>query len=49
MISQMMRREEMTGFAVTAMDWFNAYRRHKLEPMISLYNDQATLIGLTSS
>ena len=32
----------MTGFAVTAMDWLNAYKRTALEPLIRLYHHHAT-------
>jgi ketosteroid isomerase-like protein len=34
--------EAMTGFAVTAVDWLNAYRRQALEGLIHLYDDEAT-------
>jgi hypothetical protein len=36
-----MRREEMTGFAMTAIDWLNAYRRKALGPLLYLYDDEA--------
>jgi ketosteroid isomerase-like protein len=32
----------MTSFVVTAVDWFNAYRRTQLETLMSLYDDGAT-------
>jgi len=32
----------MTPFVVTAVDWFNAYRRNALETLIRLYDDDAT-------
>ena len=32
----------MTGFAVTTVDWLNAYRRQLLEQLINLYDDEAT-------
>jgi hypothetical protein len=32
----------MTGFAVTAVDWLNAYRRQTLEQLTFLYADGAT-------
>jgi hypothetical protein len=35
-------RNRMVGFAATAIDWLNAYRRNALEPMIHLYDDKAT-------